>query len=157
MKNGFGVSFRALTEVTAIAITEDTLFLAIATQQADRSNGRLHSLEAVAQVVLKLGVRKLALGLVWQHRKRLGRHGVQLGTKYCLRQQPIQGLKQLLETLHVIKTGYEALELFAALLMIAQRPSMLGFILVWESLTGIISVRLLRSCGARAFTSNQGG
>jgi hypothetical protein len=31
-----------------------------------------------------------------------------------------------------------------------------GFILVWESLTGIISVRLLRSCVVEGPTSNQG-
>jgi hypothetical protein len=67
MKNGFGVSIRAFTEVTAVAITEDTLFLANATQQTDRSNGRLHSLEAVAQVTLKLGVRKLTFGFVQKH------------------------------------------------------------------------------------------
>jgi hypothetical protein len=64
MKNGFGISLQAFAEVRAVAITEDTLFLAIATQQTNGSNGRLHSLEAVAQVMLKLGVRKLTFGLV---------------------------------------------------------------------------------------------
>ena len=41
---------------------------------------------------------------------------------------------------------------------VMQRPCPLdkanGFILVWEFLTGIISVRLLRSHGSRAFTLN---
>jgi hypothetical protein len=59
MKNGLGVSLGALAKVAAVAITKDTLFLAIATQQTNRSNGGLHRLEA--------GVRELAIGFVWKH------------------------------------------------------------------------------------------
>jgi hypothetical protein len=52
------------SEVAAVGGAEDTLFLAVETQQADRGNGRLHILEAVVQVIPKLGIRKLTSGLV---------------------------------------------------------------------------------------------
>jgi hypothetical protein len=97
MKNGLGISLREFSEVAAVAVAEGTLFFAVATQQADRGNGRLHSPETAAQVMLKLGIRQLALGLVRKHCKRFGRHGVRLGTKYCLMQQPTKRLKQLLK------------------------------------------------------------
>ena len=71
------VSLRTFSEVAAVGVAEDTLFLAVATQQADRGNGRLHILEAVAQVIPKLEIRKLTFGVVlvwvsfnWYHRYR---------------------------------------------------------------------------------------
>jgi hypothetical protein len=80
VEDRFGVSLAALSEMAmaAVDIAKDTLLLAVATEQADRSNGGLHGLQTIAEAILELYVRELTLGLVRMHRQRNSRYGIQL-------------------------------------------------------------------------------
>ena len=48
MEGRFEVLLGALSEVAAVAIAENTLFFAVATKQADRSNGGLRGLQVAS-------------------------------------------------------------------------------------------------------------
>jgi hypothetical protein len=63
--------------VAAVAIAENTIFFAVTTKQADRSNGGLHGLQTIAEVMLELRICELALGLVREHRQRHSGYGIQ--------------------------------------------------------------------------------
>ena len=115
MEGRFGVPLGALSEVAAVAIAKNTLFFAVTTKQANRSNGGLHSLQTVAEVILELRICELTLGFVREHRQRDSGCGIQLRPENGLGQEATKGLEELFETLHVVKAGEKPLEFLAAL------------------------------------------
>jgi hypothetical protein len=115
MEDCLGVPLGALSEVAAVAIAENTLFFAVATKQADRSNGGLRGLRAIAEAILELRICELTLGLVREHRQRHSGYGIQLRPENGLGQEATKGLEELFKTLHIAKAGDKPLEFPTAL------------------------------------------